>query len=216
MRANELNCVTLKVETLFSCCKQLNFCCLLICFGHIWHCIITQLHWYIPCYRSSKIYWCDFEFCKCWIFCVFPQSSITMGTVPQVATTLQMSSTSVWTAGCALMTRRWRSSISIRWWSRLQSALPTCCTTVMWTCCRNHTRTHKHTRVHLNTCLHSDTHTISHTHNHVSQQKHCPTSRLSFSHQPCYSREPAFPTFCSFCLLFWKRKRHQTYQKTFL
>lgn len=76
----------------------------------------------------------------------------------------------------------------------------------MWTCCRNHTRTHKHTRVHLNTRLHSDTHTISHTHNHVSQQKHCPTSRLSFSHQPCYSREPAFPTFCSFVFFFGRGK----------
>lgn len=41
---HELNCVTLKVTTLFSYCKQLNFCCLLICFGHIWHCIFTQLH----------------------------------------------------------------------------------------------------------------------------------------------------------------------------
>ncbi len=40
---HQLNCVTLKVATLFSFCKQLNFCCLLICFGHIWLCIFTQL-----------------------------------------------------------------------------------------------------------------------------------------------------------------------------
>lgn len=132
---------------------------------------------------------------------VFLQSSITMATVLRVATTLQMSSTSVWTAGCALMTRRWRSSISTRWSSRLQSALPTCCTTVAWTCCRNHTPT---TRTHARTHTCMQTHTYNHTHTHVSPQEHCPTSPLSFLHRSCYSREPAFPTslFILFVCLF--------------
>lgn len=164
----------LQVATLFSYCKQLNFCCLLICFGHIWHCMLTQLHRNIY-HAIGAANWCEIEFCKCWDLCVFPQSSITMGTVPQVATTLQMSSTSVWTAGCALMTRRWRSSISIRWWSRLQSALPTCCTTVMWTCCRNHTRTLKHSQ-HTRTFKH--TFTFRHAHNLTHTQPRVSTETL--------------------------------------
>lgn len=53
--------------------------------------------------------------------------------------------------------------------------------------------------MYIQTHVYMQTLTRSHTHNHVSQQEHCPTSRLSFSPQPCYSREPAFPT-CFFCL----------------
>lgn len=65
-----------------------------------------------------------------------------MGTARQAVITPRMSSTLVLTAGCASTTRRWRSSTSTRWWSRLQSAPLTCCTTAASTCCRHTHHTH--------------------------------------------------------------------------
>lgn len=80
------------------------------------------------------------------------QLFITMATAQQAVITPRMSSTSVLTAGCASTTRQWRSSTSTRWWSRLPSAPPTCCTTAASTCCR-HTRqrTHKYSNMSTNT-----------------------------------------------------------------
>lgn len=189
------------------------------------HLIFTGLRLLKNCWHYSAQHWSHgwvIPQIKFSTFLQLHQLCITMETVRQAVITPRMSSTSVLTAGCALTTRQWRSSTSTRWWSRLQSAPPTCCTTVASTCCR-------HTRTSQRTCkipwIYSQTHTehassmhsltvhlhTTQTHK-TNEQEHCLTCSLArFSSSSLLSPlswEPAFPTpFLSpfFLLLFWRR-----------
>lgn len=146
-----------------------------------------------------------------------------MGTVQQAVITPRMSSTLGSTAGCALTTRRWRSSTSTSCWSRLQSVPPTCCTTAVSTCCRHaHKRTSRHTRrkylniftdAHEHTCSKCTWHesTSTHdTHTHqTNEQEHCPTCSLArfflfFPSCPCFPENQLFQRL--FLVSFWKKR----------
>lgn len=152
------------------------------------------------------------------------QLSITMGTARQAVTTPRMSSTLGSTAGCALTTRRWRSSASTRCWSRLQSAPPTCFTTAVSTCCRR-TRTSRHSHTGTPEYIHKRTSTYMlkmhlmtseyistwHEHTHSNEQEHCPTCSLArFSSSSLLS--PCFPDNQLFQRLllvsFWKKRNN--------